>query len=58
MDELKLKPMFNLGMRLGEGTGCTLAFNIIEAGMYTLENMGTFDDVSMSSEPLVDIREE
>ncbi len=58
MDELKLKPMFSLGMRLGEGTGCTLAFNIIEAGMYTLENMGTFDDVSMSSEPLVDIREE
>ncbi len=58
MDELKLKPMLNLGMRLGEGTGCTLAFNIIEAGMYTLENMGTFEEVALSSSTLVDIREE
>ena len=58
MDELKLKPMLNLGMRLGEGTGCTLAFNIIEAGMYTLEHMGTFEQLSLSSSPLVDIREE
>lgn len=57
MDELKLKPMLNLGMRLGEGTGCTLAFNIIEAGMYTLEHMGTFEEVSLSSTSLVDIRE-
>ena len=58
MDELKLKPMLNLGMRLGEGSGCPLAFQIIEAGIYTLENMGTFEEVSLSSSSLVDIREE
>ncbi|MBU5256611.1 nicotinate-nucleotide--dimethylbenzimidazole phosphoribosyltransferase [Tissierella praeacuta] len=58
MEELQLKPMLNLGMRLGEGTGCPLAFQIIEAGMYTLENMGTFEEVSLSSSALVDIREE
>ncbi|WP_313757025.1 nicotinate-nucleotide--dimethylbenzimidazole phosphoribosyltransferase [Tissierella sp.] len=57
-EELQLKPMLNLGMRLGEGTGCPLAFQIIEAGMYTLENMGTFEEVSLSSSALVDIREE
>lgn len=58
LDELKLKPILNLGMRLGEGSGCPLAFQIIEAGMYTLKNMGTFEEVSLSSSPLVDIREE
>ena len=57
MKELKLKPMLNMGMRLGEGTGCPLAFGIIEASLYTLDNMGTYEDGSMSSETLVDIRE-
>ena len=58
MDELQLKPMLNLGMRLGEGTGCPLAFQIIEAGMYTLEHMGTFESLSLDGGALVDIREE
>lgn len=57
MKELELKPMLNMGMRLGEGTGCPLAFQIIEASLYTLDNMGTYEDGSMSSETLVDIRE-
>lgn len=43
-------------MRLGEGSGCPLAFQIIEAAEYLLENMGTFDDVSMQSSCLIDIR--
>ena len=57
MKELKLKPMLNMGMRLGEGTGCPLAFHIIDAALYTLDNMGTYEEGSMSSETLVDIRE-
>ena len=57
MENLKLKPMLNMGMRLGEGTGCPLAFQIIEAALYTLDNMGTYEDGSMTSETLVDIRE-
>lgn len=57
MDELGLTPMLNLGMRLGEGSGCPLAFNILKASMYTLENMGTFQAASLSSEELIDIRE-
>lgn len=56
-DELGLKPILNLEMRLGEGSGCPLAFQIIEAAEYTLENMGTHDDVSMSDSYLIDIRE-
>ena len=58
MEELKLKPMLNLGMRLGEGSGCPLAFQILEAATYTLENMGTFEQASLSSSVLVDMREE
>lgn len=58
MDKLGLKPMLNLGMRLGEGSGCPLAFQIIEAGLYTLENMGTFESLSLDGDALVDIRED
>lgn len=56
MEQLKLKPMLNVGMRLGEGSGCPLAFQIIEAALFTLDNMGTFEEASISSETLVDIR--
>lgn len=56
-EELGLKPILNLDMRLGEGSACPLAFQIIEAAEYTLENMGTHDDVLMSSSYLIDIRE-
>ena len=39
-----------MGMRLGEGSGAALAFNIIEAANYTYENMATFDEVDMGRE--------
>lgn len=58
LEELKLKPMLNLGMRLGEGSGCPLAFQILDTAMYTLENMGTFEAASLSSSVLIDMREE
>lgn len=47
MEELKLKPMLHLGMRLGEGTGAALAFNIIECALYAYKNMGTFEDANI-----------
>lgn len=57
MKELGLDPILNLTMRLGEGSGCPLAFQILDTAMYTLENMGTFEQASLNSEVLVDIRE-
>lgn len=57
MNELKLTPILNLDMRLGEGSGCPLAFNVLKAAMYTLENMGTFEEASLNSDELIDIRE-
>lgn len=44
---LGLNPVLNMDMRLGEGSGAALAFNIIEASNYTYTNMATFDEVDM-----------
>ncbi|NMM64658.1 nicotinate-nucleotide--dimethylbenzimidazole phosphoribosyltransferase [Clostridium sp. P21] len=57
MKELNLKPMLNLGMRLGEGSGCPLAFNVIEAALEAMNNMATFDEAALNSHCYVDIRE-
>lgn len=58
LDELGLAPMLDMNMRLGEGSGCPLAFQIIDAALYTQENMGTFQQATIDSSILVDIREE
>lgn len=56
--ELGLEPMLNLDMRLGEGSGCPLAFQIIDGALYIMDNMATFEEASIDSEVLIDIREE
>jgi len=56
MGKIGITPMLNMGMRLGEGSGCPLAFQIIEAALYTMEHMATFDDVMIANDFLVDIR--
>ncbi|MGL6106609.1 nicotinate-nucleotide--dimethylbenzimidazole phosphoribosyltransferase [Romboutsia sp.] len=47
LEIIKLSPVLNMDMRLGEGSGAALAFNIIEASNYTYTNMATFDEVDM-----------
>lgn len=56
MKELGLHPMFDLKMRLGEGSGCPIAFNIIEAALYTINNMATFNEAALCKEDYIDIR--
>ncbi len=56
--ELGLSPMMDLKMRLGEGSGCPLAFQIIEAALYTQEMMGSFEEASIDGSGLIDIRQE
>ncbi len=46
-ETLGLSPMLDMNMRLGEGTGCALAFNIIEAAVKIMNEMGTFGDIGM-----------
>lgn len=47
LEILKLNPMLNMDMRLGEGSGAALAFSIIEAGNYAYNNMATIDEVDI-----------
>jgi len=56
MKELNLSPMLNLNMRLGEGSGCALAFNVIGAALYTINNMATFKESEIIKDCYVDIR--
>jgi nicotinate-nucleotide--dimethylbenzimidazole phosphoribosyltransferase len=56
MEEMGLQPMINLKMRLGEGSGCPMAFDIIEAALYSMENMGTFEDANIKKDTYIDIR--
>jgi nicotinate-nucleotide--dimethylbenzimidazole phosphoribosyltransferase len=48
LSRMGLEPILDLGMRLGEGTGCALAMPIIEAGAKVITEMATFDEVGVS----------
>lgn len=56
--ELNLKPMLNLGMRLGEGSGCPIAFSIVEFAISMMNNMATFEEGNIDDEYLDEIRGE
>jgi len=56
MQELGLSPMLDMNMRLGEGTGCALAFHIVSAAEAIVKNMATFNDIMLDDSFLVDIR--
>ena len=43
-----LDPLLDLGMRLGEGTGATLAMHVIEAAAKCLSDMATFAEAGVS----------
>ena len=48
LDYLGSKPILDLEMRLGEGTGAALAISIIEAAVKALAEMATFTDAGIS----------
>lgn len=56
MEELNMTPFLNMEMRLGEGSGCPLAFNIIDASLTVMNNMKTFEELKMETDYLVDMR--
>lgn len=47
MEALSLQPMLLLDMRLGEGSGCPLAFQVLEAACAILCDMATFDQAGI-----------
>lgn len=42
---LELEPMLLMDMRLGEGTGAALAFNLLDAAARIISEMGSFSDL-------------
>ena len=57
MDAMHLEPMFLLGMRLGEGSGCPLAFGILDAACAIINDMATFDQAGIDDGYLDEIRQ-
>ena len=55
--ELGLDPWLQLGMRLGEGSGCPLAFSVISAACAVMNGMATFEQASINDGYLDEIRE-
>ncbi|MBN4927967.1 nicotinate-nucleotide--dimethylbenzimidazole phosphoribosyltransferase [Hoyosella rhizosphaerae] len=47
---LRLDPIVDLGMRLGEGSGATIALPVLSAAVATLANMATFSEAGVSDQ--------
>jgi len=48
LERMGLKPLLNLDMRLGEGTGAALAMGIVDAAVKVLNEMATFGAAGVS----------
>ena len=58
IESLGTKPFLSLDMRLGEGSGCPIAFSIIRGACDVMANMGTFDEAEINDDYLEEIRRE
>ena len=57
MEALGLRPIFDLDMRLGEGSGCPLVFEVLKASCAIINDMATFDEADINDDYLDEIRE-
>jgi nicotinate-nucleotide--dimethylbenzimidazole phosphoribosyltransferase len=48
LDFLHVKPLLNIDLRLGEGTGAALAYPLVEASVNFLNQMASFESASVS----------
>ncbi|MGH7925684.1 MAG: nicotinate-nucleotide--dimethylbenzimidazole phosphoribosyltransferase, partial [Candidatus Binatus sp.] len=48
LEHFKLRPILDLDLRLGEGTGTAFAMNVIDTALDLLQNMATFEGAGVS----------
>ena len=48
VERLGLEPMLDLNMRLGEGSGCVPAFDIIKGALGVMDFMGTYEEAKIA----------
>jgi nicotinate-nucleotide--dimethylbenzimidazole phosphoribosyltransferase len=48
LEHLEQRPLLDLNLRLGEGTGAALGISLVEAGVKILMEMATFDDAGVA----------
>jgi nicotinate-nucleotide--dimethylbenzimidazole phosphoribosyltransferase len=51
LTELRLDPLLDLGMRLGEGTGAALAVSVLRAALACYTGMATFAEAGVANKP-------
>ncbi|HWY89029.1 MAG TPA: nicotinate-nucleotide--dimethylbenzimidazole phosphoribosyltransferase, partial [Gemmataceae bacterium] len=49
LEHLELKPLLNLDLRLGEGTGAALAMHLVEAALRITREMSTFTSAGVTN---------
>jgi nicotinate-nucleotide--dimethylbenzimidazole phosphoribosyltransferase len=49
LEKIGIEPLMDLNLRLGEGTGAVLAFNLVEASVRILNEMATFTDAGVTN---------
>ena len=48
LEHLSLKPLLDLDLRLGEGTGACLGMSLVQASIKILTEMATFEEAGVS----------
>ena len=56
MEAMGLEPMLLMNMRLGEGSGCPIAFELVAASQSVIRNMATFEEAAIDDGYLSEIR--
>ena len=44
-------------MRLGEGSGCPIAFSVVEASCAVMNNMATFEEADINDDYIDNVRD-